>query len=81
MRTLCHEVLDNVFDTAHVKYVHGGDAAINETVGAEIAKELDRQVQADMVIFEHKRHVAEPVLCDGDVPIPVFRRYAQQFYA
>lgn len=158
MRTHCHEVLENVFDTAHLKYVHGGavvpaigrideapgkiefevrgvdgdtdsdlditlwglgvqrlvyklqfpvfeldtlvpldeetvyaktrlylkdlgDAATNEAVGAQIAEELDRQVQADMAIFEHKRHVADPVLCDGDGPIPVFRRFAQQFYA
>jgi phenylpropionate dioxygenase-like ring-hydroxylating dioxygenase large terminal subunit len=158
MHTHCHEVLENVFDTAHLRYVHGsssvpevrnieespgriefeirgtdgdansdlditlwgmgvqrllykiqlpvfeldtlvpvdeetvyaktrlymqdlGDPAANESVAAEIAQELDRQVQADNIIFQHKRHVAEPILCDGDGPIPIFRRFAQQFYA
>ena len=58
-----------------------GDAATNETVAGEIAKELDRQVELDRQIFDHKRHVADPILCDGDGPIPVFRRFAQQFYS
>ncbi len=156
--THAHEVLENVFDTAHLQYVHGGpeipvvqnvddsspgkveyeirgeaeggnsdlditlwglgvqrlryrievplfeldtllpidedtcyartrlyirdlgSAEANEMVAGEVAKELDRQVQADIAIFEHKRHVAEPILCDGDGPIPVFRRWTQQFY-
>jgi len=157
MHTHCHEILENVFDTAHLRYVHGsasvpevghveespgriefevrgaegdtdsdlditlwglgvqrlhyklqlpvfeldtlvpvdeetvyaktrlymkdlGDPATNEAIATEIAQELDRQVQADNVIFEHKRHVADPILCDGDGPIPTFRRFAQQFY-
>jgi phenylpropionate dioxygenase-like ring-hydroxylating dioxygenase large terminal subunit len=158
MHTHMHEVLENVFDTAHLKYVHGsadvpkitkvdadapgkidfevrGEAAdhssdlditlwglgvqrlhyklqlpvfeldtmlpldeervhartrlymhdlgspeANQTVAGEIAKELDRQVQCDIQIFDHKRHVAEPLLCDGDGPIPIFRRWTQQFY-
>ena len=158
MKTHCHEILENVFDTAHIRYVHGspsvpevshieespgrvafeirgtdgdratdlditlwglgvqrliykiqlpvfeldtlvpldeetvcaktrlymkdlGDPAANESVAAEIVKELDRQVEADRVIFEHKRHVADPLLCDGDGPIAAFRRFAKQFYA
>lgn len=158
MKTHAHEVLENVFDTAHLKYVHGsqdvprvtktddaspgkvsfevrgqaedgatdlditlwglgvqklhykiqlpvfeldtllpldeetvhartrlylrdlGSPDANQTVAGEIAKELDRQVQADIRIFEHKRHIADPLLCDGDGPIPFFRRWTQQFY-
>ncbi len=158
IKTHVHEVLENVFDTAHLKYVHGSDEVpqitktdddapgklyfeirgeaedrasdlditlwglgvqklhyklqipvfeldtllpideervhartrlymrdlgspeANQTVAGEISKELDRQVQCDIQIFEHKRHLAEPLLCDGDGPIPVFRRWTQQFY-
>lgn len=156
--THAHEVLENVFDTAHLRYVHGADqipcvqnveespgkveyeirgdgddpandldvtlwglgvqrlhykiqvplfeldtllpidedrcygktrlyirdlgsTEANEMVAGEVAKELDRQVEADIAIFAHKRHIAEPILCDGDGPIPVFRRWTQQFYA
>ena len=57
-----------------------GSPEANQTVAEEIAKELDRQVPSDIQIFEHKRHLAEPLLCDGDGPIPVFRRWTQQFY-
>jgi 3-ketosteroid 9alpha-monooxygenase subunit A len=158
MKTHAHEVLENVFDTAHLKYVHGsedvpritrtdadapgkiyfeirgeaednasdlditlwglgvqtlryriqipvfeldtllpldeetvhartrlymrdlGSPEENRAVAGEIAKELDRQVQGDIRIFEHKRHVPEPLLCDGDGPIPLFRRWTEQFY-
>ncbi len=62
-------------------YMHDlGNPETNRAVADEVAKELDRQVQADIQIFEHKRHMAEPLLCDGDGPIPVFRRWTEQFY-
>jgi nitrite reductase/ring-hydroxylating ferredoxin subunit len=157
MKTHMHEVLENVFDTAHIKYVHEGSevprieqveespgkidfamrgdasdgtsdlditlwglgiqrlryklklpvfeldtmlpldeetvfartrlymkdqgsAELNQAIAGEIAKELDRQVQSDIQIFEHKKHQAEPLLCDGDGPIPVYRRWTEQFY-
>jgi 3-ketosteroid 9alpha-monooxygenase subunit A len=153
-KTHPHEVLENVVDTAHLKYVHGSEAIpvvdmkqeetgkfffelngagdqdlsvklwglgvakldykievplfeydtqtpideetlwmrtriyvkdlgsdeLNQSVGDQIAKELDAQVQADIQIFENKRHVEKPLLCDGDGPIPIFRRWAEQFY-
>lgn len=154
VKTHAHEVLENVVDTAHIKYVHGADAIpqveairdepgklffeltgagdqdlsvklwglgvakldykievplfeydtqtpvdaetlqmrtriyvkdlgsaeANQAVGEQISKELDAQVQADILIFENKRHIEQPVLCDEDGPIPVFRRWAEQFY-
>jgi len=158
IKTHMHEVLENVFDTAHLKYVHGseevpriektdadhpgkidfevrgdapegisdlditlwglgvqrlryklqipvfeldtmlpldeervyaktrlymkdlGSADANQAVAGEIAKELDRQVEGDIRIFENKRHMAEPLLCDGDGPIPIYRRWTEQFY-
>jgi nitrite reductase/ring-hydroxylating ferredoxin subunit len=38
-------------------------------------------VTADIPIWEHKRYLARPVLCDGDGPIAEFRRWARQFYS
>ncbi len=34
----------------------------------------------DIVIWEHKAYLPSPVLAEGDGPIPLFRRWAQQFY-
>ncbi len=151
-RTHVHEVLENVFDTAHLRYVHGtpdvpaiegtsedvgkiefemvgqsdlgvklwglgvaqlfyrievplfefdtltpidddhiemrsriylrdlGSPEANEAVSEQVVAELNAQADADIRIFEHKRHVSDPLLCDGDGPIPTFRRWAQQFY-
>lgn len=157
VKTHVHEALENIFDTAHLKYVHGsedvpridktneepgklefeirgdaeggssdldiklwglgvatlrykiqvplfefdtmtpldeervlmrsriylrdlGSAEANEAVSQEVTKTLLEQFDADIQIFEHKRHMAEPLLCDGDGPIPVFRRWTEQFY-
>lgn len=39
-----------------------------------------RDVRQDQAILEFKRHLARPGLADGDGAIPVFRRWARQFY-
>ena len=38
-------------------------------------------LEADIPIWENKRFVANPLLCDGDGPIAEFRRWAAQFYS
>jgi phenylpropionate dioxygenase-like ring-hydroxylating dioxygenase large terminal subunit len=38
-------------------------------------------VEDDIRIWENKVHQSRPLLCDGDGPIPAFRRYFSQFYA
>jgi hypothetical protein len=49
---------------------------------AEYAKmELCRQVEGDIPIWEHKKYLESPVLCDGDGPIHQFRKWYRQFYA
>jgi phenylpropionate dioxygenase-like ring-hydroxylating dioxygenase large terminal subunit len=49
---------------------------------AEFAKmELCRQVEGDIPIWEHKKYLESPVLCDGDGPIHQFRKWYRQFYA
>jgi 3-ketosteroid 9alpha-monooxygenase subunit A len=41
---------------------------------------LLRQVGEDIVIWEHKRYAAAPLLCDGDGEIALWRRWFSQFY-
>lgn len=41
---------------------------------------LRQDINQDRPIWEHKRHLARPVLALGDGPIPLYRRWARQFY-
>jgi hypothetical protein len=41
---------------------------------------LFAQVDQDVPIFEHKVYRAKPPLVEDDGPLPVLRRWAQQFY-
>lgn len=43
--------------------------------------EVSSQVEADMPIWENKRYLETPTLCDGDGPIHQFRKWFKQFYA
>ena len=49
-------------------------------VAAAIIKDIVKQTNEDVVIWENKVHQRRPVLCDGDGPIAEFRRWCQQFY-
>jgi nitrite reductase/ring-hydroxylating ferredoxin subunit len=44
-------------------------------------KEVVRQLEQDIEIWEHKVFLENPILCDGDGPIGDMRRYFEQFYA
>lgn len=57
-----------------------GDRATNEAIADEVTRIFGEQVDADINIFKHKKHRADPVLCDGDGPISLFRQWAKQFY-
>ena len=49
-------------------------------VAAAVIREVVRQMNQDIPIWEHKRYLEKPMLCDGDGPIPEYRRWASQFY-
>jgi phenylpropionate dioxygenase-like ring-hydroxylating dioxygenase large terminal subunit len=42
--------------------------------------EIERQLGQDIPIWENKVMKSRPVLCDGDGPVGIFRRWAKQFY-
>jgi len=50
-------------------------------VPAGVVREIVRQVQEDIPIWENKVYRAAPVLCDGDGPIGPYRAWARQFYS
>jgi hypothetical protein len=57
-----------------------GNDSMTENVRKAFIAEIERQLGQDIPIWEHKRMVERPMLCDGDGPIGIFRRWAKQFY-
>lgn len=62
-----------------VKKVGGAD--VTRGVAMAFIKEIERQLEQDVPIWENKRHVKPPILTDGDGPIARYRRWCKQFYA
>jgi len=50
-------------------------------VARAIIEDICRQLDQDKVIWDRQHHEAQPLLCDGDGPIPMFREFFSQFYA
>jgi phenylpropionate dioxygenase-like ring-hydroxylating dioxygenase large terminal subunit len=55
-------------------------ASPTKGVGAAIVRDLEHQMAQDIVIWEHKKYLQRPMLCDGDGPIATYRRWMQQFF-
>jgi hypothetical protein len=53
---------------------------LTDNVGKAFIAEIERQLSQDIPIWENKIMKMRPVLCDGDGPIGLFRRWAKQFY-
>jgi len=58
-----------------------GNADATRSVARAFVDEIERQYGQDIPIWENKIHLEKPLLCDGDGPIPLLRRYYRQFYA
>jgi hypothetical protein len=59
-----------------------GDRTDEEAI-EELKTQMDEQqhiTNQDFQIWENKLYRPNPVLCEGDGPIPEFRRWARQFY-
>ena len=54
---------------------------IKKAIAEGIRNEIVRQVEQDIPIWEHKKYLPQPILCDGDGPIGQYRRWFKQFYA
>jgi phenylpropionate dioxygenase-like ring-hydroxylating dioxygenase large terminal subunit len=58
----------------------GGNKEATRGVARAFVAEIARQYGQDIPIWENKRYLAKPLLCDGDGPILALRRYFAQFY-
>jgi len=57
-----------------------GNADVMRGVGKALIADIEKQMGEDMPIWENKRYLAKPLLCDADGPVPAFRRWCSQFY-
>jgi phenylpropionate dioxygenase-like ring-hydroxylating dioxygenase large terminal subunit len=55
-------------------------ALVNPIVARQAFLGFTRDAEQDFVIWQHKRHVAPPVLAEGDGPVGRYRQWARQFY-
>jgi nitrite reductase/ring-hydroxylating ferredoxin subunit len=62
-----------------VKKIEGNDAA-TEGIAKAFISELARQYSEDIPIWENKKFLARPALCDGDGPIGLIRKYYAGFF-
>lgn len=65
--------VDSRFSFTQRRDTHGG-------VAKAIVKDIVKQMNEDIPIWEHKRYLPQPMLCDGDGPIGPYRKWCQQFY-
>lgn len=72
-------------DHVHLRF----NFSVKNTAGANMARgvgrafvaEVTRQLEQDIPIWENKIQYEKPLLCDGDGPIGLFRRWCTQFYS
>ena len=78
MTAIDDEHIDVRFNFSIKKLV---DKDVTQGVGKAFIREVSRQLEQDIPIWEHKIYFDHPVLCDGDGPIGLFRKWSRQFYS
>jgi nitrite reductase/ring-hydroxylating ferredoxin subunit len=57
-----------------------GGPEVTELILKRILEDEEQQVRRDIPIWENKAFPHPPLLCDGDGPVGMFRKWAKQFY-
>ncbi len=57
-----------------------GGPEVTEMIFKRIMEDEEQQVRRDIQIWENKSFPNPPLLCDGDGPVGMFRKWAKQFY-
>ena len=81
---LCTSVtaIDDEYVDVHFNFTvkKMGNVDITKGVGKAFVREVKRQLEQDIPIWENKKFLKQPLVCDGDGPIGLFRSWARQFY-
>jgi len=57
-----------------------GGPEVTKLILDRIMEDEEKQVRRDIPIWENKSFPNPPLLCDGDGPVGMFRKWAKQFY-
>jgi len=58
-----------------------GDEKRARGVGAAIIRDLEKQMNEDIPIWENKAYFERPALCDGDGQFGLYRKWMRQFFS
>ena len=58
-----------------------GHPGMTRGIGKAFIAEIERQLGQDIPIWENKTYFDRPVLCDGDGPIGLFRKWVKTLYS
>ncbi len=64
--------------TFTIKKVGGHE--MTKGIGDAFVNEIGRQLEQDIPVWENKIYIDPPMLCAGDGPVGLFRRWSKQFY-
>ena len=82
---ICSSTIPIDEETVHIRFAFAvntrGGASVDKGVGAAIIADIVKQLEEDIPIWENKRYLPRPMLCDGDGPIGQYRKWARQFYS
>lgn len=77
-----HTPVDREHVEAHFSFVRPAaeEGSPKARLAAAVVRDIVKQMNEDIPIWEHKLYRDRPLLCDGDGPIGAFRKWAKQFY-
>ena len=67
----------------HLRFVFtmpNSQSDMNQVLAEATRDNIAGGVEQDIPIWNHKRCVDDPILCDGDGPIAKYRKWFSQFY-
>jgi len=72
-------------DHVHVRFCFAQPRAQAEGeragVARAIVRDICKQFDQDKVIWDRQKYETNPIICDGDGPIPQFRKFYSRYYA
>ncbi len=83
LHTTCATPIDEHHVVSNFAFWVKGEspAALERGIGPAMIAEIQRQMAQDIPIWENKKYLARPLLCDGDGPIQQARQWMRQFYS
>jgi phenylpropionate dioxygenase-like ring-hydroxylating dioxygenase large terminal subunit len=71
-------------DRLSVRYLYTQPKAQKDGPGAGVARaiiaDVNKQMDQDKVVWDRMRYEPNPIICDGDGPIPRFRQFYSRYY-